>query len=169
MTAVLGASEGDNVAYLVRRAVCRSRLLVAEAQRLQAAAQELRRLSRLRREGRHPHTGGGVSFSFLGVVDGREVRADWTPLGIRGSAALLTRADLVVRLGDAFDGPDGTSVPASLDGTAAQALLTLLRASDEVRDVSVTLPPRDLAGEDRWDGPAWGQAPHRHSDLPRGH
>ena len=141
-------TEGGHreVALSVRAAVCRAAALTAEAARLPAASRWLQQEARrLRRE--PPDGEGGlaaVGFRLEGTIDGDQVVAEWTSGGMTASAPLLHRADLVVRLGEFFVGSDGSQLPAALDGGPSRALLTLMRACDNVQAVSMTLgPPPD--------------------------
>ena len=132
-----------DMACSVRAAVGRAAALTAEAARLQAASRWLQQEARrLRRE---PADGDGrlaaVGFRLEGTIEGDQVVAEWTSGGVTASAPLLVRADLVVRLGDVFVGSDGSEVPAALDGGPSRALLTFMRACDNVRAVSVSLGP----------------------------
>ena len=135
------------VRQTARAAALRSKSarLVAWSRELRQAAQQLRSQA--------PtvtlHTRDAVAFRLEGVVAGQPVVAQWTDAGLVLSEELLTRADLVVRLGEVFAHPDGSTITASLTDGPLRALLTVMRACAVVHFASI-----DLAAE----GPPLGRS-----------
>ena len=80
-------------------------------------------------------------FVVRGKVDGVGVRASWFRGSLTASDSLLDRGELLVKLGEHFvDNASGLTVEADL-GTPLAAMLTLVRACDQV--VSVRFGPYD--------------------------
>lgn len=125
-----------------QQALVRANWLRAEAATLRVASAALREEARRLR--RHREC-ADVGFHIEGVVDGATVWADWSPSGLAACPTLRQRAELVVALGDRIGGP-GQEGPACLDEGPTSALLTLMRACDRVRTVSLHI--RSLAAED---------------------
>jgi hypothetical protein len=127
------------------QATTRAAALRAQSARLTAWSRELRQAGTRRREGPAltVDTGDTVAFRLEGVVAGHPVEAQWSDAGLVVSEELLTRADLVVRLGEEFAHPDGSTITASLSDGPLRALLTVMRACDVVHFASI-----DLAAED---------------------
>lgn len=74
----------------------------------------------------------GELFDLEGLVAGEPARARWTHGCLVITAQLRCRAEAIVQEGHKFGGDDLTVVPASLDGGPLPALLTLIRAFDQV-------------------------------------
>ena len=133
------------------REMARAAALRSESARLVAWSRELRGASRERR-GQDPTisvgTGETVAFRLEGVVAGQPVVAEWTHGGLVVSGELLTRSDLVVRLGEVFVHPDGSTVTASLTDGPPCALLTVMRACDVVHFASIDLAAEAVALSD---------------------
>ena len=131
------------------REMARASALVAQSARLTAWSRELRQ-GGMRRRAECPsvsvNTGDTVAFRLEGVVAGQPVEAHWTDTGLVVSEELLTRADLVVRLGEVFAHPDGSTISASLTDGPLRALLTVMRACDVVHYASVDLAAGDPSG-----------------------
>lgn len=128
------------------REMARAAALRAESARLTARSRELRQAGmRRRREGAAVPAGTGdtVAFRLEGVVAGQPVEAHWSDAGLVVSEELLTRADLVVRLGEQFAHPDGSTISASLTDGPLRALLTVMRACDVVHFASIDLAAQD--------------------------
>ena len=139
------------------REMTRATALRSDSARLVAWSRELRQAARLRRGGR-PTVGATaadtVAFRLEGVVAGQPVVAQWNEDGLLVSEELLTRADLVVRLGEVFSHPDGSIITASLTDGPLRALLTVMRACDVVHYASVDLATEEGAAGGTSPGPA---------------
>lgn len=133
------AESRAHARWAVQQALLRADYLRAEAGRLRSASVALR--DEARRLRRH-RPAAEVGFHLEGVVEGAVVWADWTPGGLTTGLPLRQRADLVVALGDRIGCP-GQEVVACLDGTPTSALLTLMRACDRVRSVSLHIRSLD--------------------------
>ena len=80
---------------------------------------------------------GAVLFTVVGRVEHVPVRARWIEgQGLECPDVLLTRARLVVAMGESFGDGTGLEVVASLDQPTA-AMLTLLRAVSRVTSVEL--------------------------------
>lgn len=136
---VLGPPPGhDDLARLLAassRMRERAASTVARSQALMPEVTESRQRSLDVRLASRPHTRYAV---VEGTVDGRSVKAVVRSDGtVAGDGALVDRANLIVALGDSFD---GGQVLASLDGSPLAATLTLTRACDRVQSVEMVLP-----------------------------
>lgn len=142
MTAV----QYDLVNQCFNREMARARTLRSRSARLVAWSRELRQAGQ-RRRGESPGisvtAGDTVAFRLEGVVAGQPVVAYWSDDGLVVSEELHTRADLVVRLGEVFAHPGGSTITASLTDGPLRALLTVMRACDVVHYASI-----DMAAED---------------------
>jgi hypothetical protein len=115
-----------------------------------AAARALREESaRLRAEaGDHRHRTGSSrrlgrslqSFTLRGTIEDHPVEAEWTGGRLVVHPLLLDRAQLLVAMGEQFLAGPRRSFSAALDGAPVVALLTLIRACDQVEAVEVGLP-----------------------------
>ena len=145
------ATHNQVVNQWCARAIAEAARVRSDSARLVAWSRELRQVSVRLRRGEHPAASdagaGTVAFRLKGVVAGQAVEARWTDQSLTLSEELLTRADLVVRLGEVFTHPDGPTIPASLTDGPLRALLTVMRACDVVHYASI-----DLAAEDRPGG-----------------
>lgn len=76
-------------------------------------------------------------FRLVGEIDGQPVRAVWGCGTLHGSIALLERGRLLVAMGERFvENDTGLIVEAGLEA-ALPAMLTLMRACDQVHEVQV--------------------------------
>jgi hypothetical protein len=135
----MAAVRYENVNERFTRALTRSLFLHSESTRLVARSHELLRVGRRRRGDPTVGAGQTVAFRLEGVVAGQPVVARWTDDRLFVTEELLTRADLVVRLGEQFTHPDGSTITASLTHGPLRALLTVMRACDVVHHASVDL------------------------------
>lgn len=76
--------------------------------------------------------GAITRFRVEGIVDGRKVTAELRDDVLFCDAPLLGRVEIVVAIGDSFIQPDGLTVPAAIGGDPRTALLSLVRACDQV-------------------------------------
>jgi hypothetical protein len=128
----------------------------AAALRYDAARLRIRAAATRRRPaGRSGPSYGIASFTLEGVVEHREVRAEWRDGRLLADPLLLERAHLVVGLGEQFAVPDTDPLTASLTGLPIVALLTLMRACDRVRQVDVSAPAATAPAVNQ-PGPAGG-------------
>lgn len=109
----------------------RARTLRAEHRRAALAprpraGRTLPNSARMAHEGRTHGT--GCFFELRGVVSGTSVRAMLTSYGLECDPLLRAHAELVVALGETFPYGEHGVVTASLDGSPAQILLTLMRS-----------------------------------------
>lgn len=159
MAGAAAAGSHTDIAFAVRRAIARAGALSVVSEELCRSSAELRHEARLlrRRPGREdglsrrpdpdPLVPEAAGFHLLGVVDGARVTAEWTAGRLVASESLLVRADLVVRLGERFGGFDNdAAIPAGLDGGPTRALLTCMRACDQIEGVCVRLDPTSRTG-----------------------
>jgi hypothetical protein len=68
-----------------------------------------------------------VDFMVRGVIDGRSSTARWEGDALDADPELISRAQIVIAMGEQFSTEDGRIVDASLDGGVA-TVLTLMRA-----------------------------------------
>ena len=80
---------------------------------------------------------GRYFFEVEGLIDGVVVRASFAPGGLCCDRLLRSYAELAVALGDTFT-CGRKALPASLDGSPGQVLLTLVRCM-EVTNIHVCL------------------------------
>jgi hypothetical protein len=67
-----------------------------------------------------------------------------------GDAPLIRQAELVAAMGETFEGVDGKSISASLDGPPLAVILTLIRACDHPLAIELgPAGPPDLWGSQR--------------------
>ena len=78
-----------------------------------------------------------VGFRVEGTVDGVRTVACLVDGRLDCSPAVAARAQVVVALGEAFAGLEGSPVPASLDGSATSVLLTVMRAFSTIDSVEI--------------------------------
>jgi hypothetical protein len=100
-----------------------------------------------------------VDFMVRGVIDGRSSTARWEGDTLDADPELISRAQIVVAMGEQFRTEDGCVVDASLDGGVA-TVLTLMRAFTVVTAVvlrgarggATVLGQTAPSGHRRWPG-----------------
>ena len=98
-----------------------------------------------------------VDFIVRGVIDGRPSTARWEGDSLDADPELISRAQVVVAMGEQFSTEDGRVVDASLDGGVA-TVLTLMRAFTIVTGVILhgsPSRPATVLGEAATPGGRW--------------
>jgi hypothetical protein len=109
-------------------------VLLLQTRLARAKSAELRKRSRQLRE-KHVEVYAGCTFFLHSLVDGRIATAFWRLEHAVASPPLRARAEIVIGLDDVFEGPEWLGdMRAGFDDPLA-ALVTFIRASDEVRRV----------------------------------
>jgi hypothetical protein len=77
------------------------------------------------------------SFYLEGVIDDEPVLALLSEGELFADDLLIQRARLVVALGDSFNYPGQSAMPATVEGAGVEVMLTLIRACDRAQVISV--------------------------------